>query len=624
MRKPQTCRVFSIFLMIVFVCGCIEPLKTSAESMPVPISYENRAEIEKEIIELIEQNKNTTPSVSVTVFDNERDICSVIYGESDRENGIVADANTVYEWGSISKVLAWTSAMQLYEQGKIDLNEDIRTYLPDGYLENLTYDEPITMLNLMNHNAGFQTPYKDMETEELDELMPFDEALTEIAPAQIYAPGDVVAYSNWGAALAGYVVECVSGMDYADYVNENIFQRLGMEHTALRPDMSDNEWVAEQRKKTHCYVQGDDGLEALGECRRYIHVYPAGSACGTVSDLAIFAKAFLCDSEDCPLFEKDDTLDTMLSISQYYADGTTPRICHGLMTDNYGVMLLGHGGNTSGFTSLMQLDLNNKTGFVMMINKQGDRIYRGGLPKTLYGALDFTELSSEDFEKLDLSGHYIMSGGTFETGCMSVYSFFLDRFHVREQDGIYTGSSGVTLLTQISDDVVVVRLVTGTEYPYYIRTDEDGNFSGLENTSVDFIKISSFQYYSGLIILILMLAGITLMIIMLIAHIIGLSKFKGQDVYKFKIREILTGLAVLAIAADICMIFSFGLVGETIRIVLCILIAALSVLLAILNLVCWRNKSKHMKKAVLMIENLCSIFIIVGVVYWRLYQFWGF
>ena len=46
--------------------------------------------------------------------------------------------------------------MQLVEQGKIDLNADIRTYLPEGFMTKLKYDSPITMLNLMHHNAGFE------------------------------------------------------------------------------------------------------------------------------------------------------------------------------------------------------------------------------------------------------------------------------------------------------------------------------------------------------------------------------------------------------------------------------------------------------------------------------------
>lgn len=625
MGKQKIYRAISIILIIAFVGGCINPTKLcAAEDSPMTVAYENKAELETAINELIDQYKDVTPSVSITVFDDKQDICSVVYGDSDMEHGIAADENTVYEWGSISKVLIWTSAMQLYEQGRLDLNEDIRTYLPNGFLKNLSYDKPITLLNLMNHNAGFQSPYKDEETAEFDALMPLDEALTEIAPAQIYAPGDVVAYSNWGAALTGYMVECVSGMDYADYVDKNIFQRLGMKYTAILPDMSDNEWTAEQRKKTHCYIQGDGGLESMGECRRYIHIYPAGSACGTISDLAIFAKAFLCDSRDCPLFEKDDTLDLMLSASLFYSDGTTPRFCHGLETDHYGVILLGHGGNTTGFTSLMQIDLNSRTGFVMMVNKQLDRIYRDKLPKLLYGDLVVDELSSENFEKLDFSGHYIMSGGTFEAGCFSIYSFFFDRFHVKEKDGLYTGSNGVTSLTQISDDVVIFRLLTGKEYPYYIRTDERGAFSGFENSSLDFIKISSFRYYSGWVILVLMLTGIVVMFAMLIAHIISFRKYKTQDTYKFKVRELLTGLVAFAIAADIFMLFHFGIHGEIARTVFCAIIAALSAFLAALNIVCWLSRPDQAKKAVLMIESMSSIFIIVGVIYWRLYQFWGF
>lgn len=625
MGKQKIYRAFSIILIIVFVCGCINPLQLcAAENSPMAVAYENKAELETAINKLIDQYKDVTPSVSITVFDNKQDICSVIYGDSDMEHGIAADENTVYEWGSISKVLIWTSAMQLCEQSRLDLDEDIRTYLPNGFLKNLSYDKPITMLNLMNHNAGFQSPYKDGETAQLDALMPLDEALAEIAPAQIYAPDDVCAYSNWGAALAGYVVECISGMDYADYVNKNIFQRLGMKYTAIRPDMSDNEWAAEQRTKTHCYVQRNDGLESMGECRRYIHIYPAGSACGTISDLTIFAKAFLCDSKDCPLFEKDDTLDLMLSASLFYSDGTTPRICHGLETDHYGVILLGHGGNTTGFTSLMQIDRNSRTGFVMMVNKQSDRFYRDKLPKLLYGDLDVDRLRSENFKRLDFSGHYIMSGGRFEAGCFSIQGFLSDRFHVKKKDGLYTGSNGVTSLTQISDDIAIFRLITDAEYPYYIRTDEKGAFSGFENSSLDFIKINNFRYYSGWVILVLMLIGIVVMSAMFIGHIISFRKHKTQNTYKFKLSELLTGLAALAIAADIYLLFQFGINGETARTVLCITAAALSVFLAALNIVCWLSRPNHAKKTVLMIESISSVFIIVGVIYWRLYQFWGF
>ena len=108
--------------------------------------------------------------MSVAVFDGENDI-HIIYGKSDIENDISANEDTVYEWGSVSKLLVWTSAMQLYEQGKLDLNKDICSYLPEGFLSKLNYDTPITMTDLMNHSAGFLTPYKEIETSDINAII---------------------------------------------------------------------------------------------------------------------------------------------------------------------------------------------------------------------------------------------------------------------------------------------------------------------------------------------------------------------------------------------------------------------------------------------------------------------
>lgn len=184
------------------------------EQTPSGIAY---SDLEKQIEDYIEVRKETTSSVSVTVFDGTDDIASVIYGDANTKDNIKADKDTVYEWGSISKMLVWTSVMQLYEQGKIDLNTDVRNYLPEDFLSNLSHKEPVTMLHLMNHTAGFQETVWDVEVTDREKIISLKAALLSTAPAQIYEPGTVVSYSNWGAALAGYIVECVSGMDYADY-----------------------------------------------------------------------------------------------------------------------------------------------------------------------------------------------------------------------------------------------------------------------------------------------------------------------------------------------------------------------------------------------------------------------
>lgn len=621
MKKYKKISITTIIMLLI--CGIFFSMTASAVDKSDTNESGNNSSIETQINDLIENNKDTTPSVAVKVFNDEHDICSVIYGKSDIENNISADENTVYEWGSVSKVLIWTSVMQLYEKGKLDLNGDIKSYLPDGFLTKLSYDKPITMLDLMNHSAGFLNPYKEMETENLSELMTLENVLRDIEPGQAYPPGETTAYSNYGAALAGYIVERVSGMNYADYVKQNIFDRLKMEHTAIRPDLSDNEWVKEQRKKTHCYYTPENKMESLGECRRYIHIYPAGSACGTIGDMALFAKAFLSDSKSCPLFDNENTLSEMLSPSMYFADSKTPRFYHGLMGEKVGMLTMGHGGNTEGFTSLIQFDTKAKTGFVMMTNKQQDRVYQSELMKIIYGSADLSGYSTDSFKKIDFSGQYNITGGTLENGCFRLYSFFNDKFEVSEQNGRFTGNLGVTEVKQISDNAVLFRLVTGAENLAFIRTDNSGEFAGFENDTFDFIKISDSEYYLGWVTLILMVTGLVFLLLMMIVHIVKLRKFKGLDSYSFKRTELFMNISAAAVFVGIALMFSLDMLDDTVRMILCIMVSVFCLLLLVMNIPVWIKKPKGSFNAVVLIETLCSIFVAAGVVYWRLFQFWG-
>ncbi len=96
-------------------------------------------------------------------------------------------------------------------------------------------------------------------------------------------------------------------------------------------------------------------------------------------------------------------------------------------------------------------------------------------------------MKTDNFTKYDFSGHYKITGGVLETGCFGLYSFFEDNFEVKEENGIFSGNLGVTSIEQISDYAVISKLITGTETVNFIRTDENGNFTGLENGSFDFI-----------------------------------------------------------------------------------------------------------------------------------------
>ena len=138
-------------------------------------------------VESIAKETNSV-SAAVAVFSGD-DVYTAFYGDADKENKIAADENTVYEWGSVSKTFIWVSAMQLYEQGKLDLNEDVRKYLPQGFLKKLKYDLPITMIDLMNHKGGWQETFYTVQVNNENEIMPLGESLQYSEPLQVFKPG---------------------------------------------------------------------------------------------------------------------------------------------------------------------------------------------------------------------------------------------------------------------------------------------------------------------------------------------------------------------------------------------------------------------------------------------------
>jgi CubicO group peptidase (beta-lactamase class C family) len=158
------------------------------------------------------------------------------YGYADLKNDIPVDPErTNFRTGSIAKLFTWTAVMQLAEQGKLDLEEDVNNYLdfriPD------TYPQPITLKDLMTHTAGFESLYYERLAKDPNDLEPPREWLISHLPARVSPPGDVAAYSDYGAALAGYIVARVSGEPYDRYVQEHILNALGMVHTTARPSM---------------------------------------------------------------------------------------------------------------------------------------------------------------------------------------------------------------------------------------------------------------------------------------------------------------------------------------------------------------------------------------------------
>ncbi|OKP86104.1 hypothetical protein A3844_01280 [Paenibacillus helianthi] len=319
---------------------------------------------------------------SVVMVKDGQVVLSKGYGYADVEQQIPVSPDTVMEWGSISKLTVWTSVMQLEEQGEIDLNEDIRNYLPENFLTKLKYDDPITMLNLMNHNAGFEEYMFDMAYQSPEEVRSLEEGLKLAQPAQIYRPGEAVAYSNYGNSLAAYIVERISGQPYREYVQQHIFDPLGMKDSIAYSVVEERPELLKHKAKGYFF-------EGKGSFRQgswnYMSMYPNGGNNGTAEDLAKFAMAFLpAAGEQSPLFEKPETLGKMLTQSYASAEGM-PGNAHGFWEYPGRHRTLGHGGNTIAFATNLQIVPEDRFAIVIMTNQASESNIVHGLTKAIVG-----------------------------------------------------------------------------------------------------------------------------------------------------------------------------------------------------------------------------------------------
>ena len=326
----------------------------------------------------------TAPGAAVVVIKDGEIVFSKGYGFADIENQIPVDPGaTVFEYASISKLFVWTSVMQLVEQGKLDLDADIKIYLPEDFSKKLKYEKPITMRDLMNHAAGFSDWIFDLgcDARKIDKTDTLQNALLASQPEQTFEPGTVSVYSNFGAALAAYVVECVSGQDYAGYEMENIIVPAGMTNTLNQPYWIHNDRFLESKAEGYA-PDGRGGFN--GKMWEYTPLYPCGAINGTAEDLARFGIALTPpDGAVCPLFDSMDGWLDVLSPS-YKDPSQLVGTFHGFLTfGNKDLEAYGHSGNNAGFSSVFMIVPEDRFGLVALVNSLGEMDITYGLADLL-------------------------------------------------------------------------------------------------------------------------------------------------------------------------------------------------------------------------------------------------
>jgi CubicO group peptidase (beta-lactamase class C family) len=167
----------------------------------------------------------------VTVVKDGAMLTSRGYGFADIEKKIPMSGEVLVRPASISKLFTAISALQLVRQGKLDLDRDVNDYL-DFRIPTPAGAVPITLRLLLTHRAGFEDHLKNF-FQAGGPPVPLSSWVRENLPRRLYLNGDVPAYSNYGYALAGYLVQRVSGQRFEDYAADHILKPLGMDRSTF-------------------------------------------------------------------------------------------------------------------------------------------------------------------------------------------------------------------------------------------------------------------------------------------------------------------------------------------------------------------------------------------------------
>ncbi|WP_277979103.1 serine hydrolase domain-containing protein [Sphingomonas phyllosphaerae] len=344
--------------------------------------------------------------------------------------------------GSTSKLLTWTAVMQLVEAGKIDLDADVNRYLdfritPPG--------RAVTINDLMQHRGGFEEGLKDLLASDPKLLKTTERYLKENTRPFLFKPGEAPAYSNYGVALAGYIVQRVSGEPFEAYVARHITGPLGMAHTTfvqpLPPALAP------------LAAKGYDTSDGSPHAYELVGTAPAGSVAATADDMARFMLAHLGGgSYGGARILRPETVAFMHRPPAPPVAGFDT-MAHGFFwMQRNGTTVIGHGGDTIVFHTDLALLPEKNVGLFMSFSSRGERDAVYGVRERLFdlfmdryfparAAPLPPAIASAAADARALAGHY-ESSRRVETG-------FISLFYLLQQDVVSANDDGTISVSSI-------------------------------------------------------------------------------------------------------------------------------------------------------------------------------
>ncbi len=294
--------------------------------------------------------------IAVAVFKGTEPLLLKSYGYADLELSVRLPVDASFEIGSVTKQFTGAAILQLAEQKKLNLEDEISKYITFN-----TRGKKVTVRHLLSHTSGIKGYTELPEFENFSKLkFPKDSLLRMVEKHPFdFEPGEALIYNNTGFFMLGLIIEKISGLSYEEYVKKNLFKPAGMSNSYY---CSESKII---KNRAHGYDTGDKGLVRAGYLD-HNWPYSAGSLCSTVEDLVAWNQALhhgkiLNDTSYSEFLKVEHLNDGSLT---HYARGIT-------VTDYHGHPMISHGGGINGFLSENRYFPEEDMSIVVLVNSTG-------------------------------------------------------------------------------------------------------------------------------------------------------------------------------------------------------------------------------------------------------------
>jgi len=316
-------------------------------------------------------NEYTLPGLAVGIVRRGELVYVKGLGYADIEERTPVEAETVFRIGSISKTFTAIGVMQLYEQGRLQLDDPVNDYLKTYRVQHRDPNAPpVTIRHLLTHTSGIGEvrdvfdlvkPVGGLSAKPDDPVVPLGEYYGGVLRPEVY-PGEKIAYANHAFATLGQLVEDVSGQPFGEYMVEHVFEPLGM-HTT---DYFLSDRVEADLADAYQFKKGS--FEPVKFLR--IEVPGAGSIFSTLNDMAKYVAALMNKgANQYGRVVKPETFDLMVT-PQLHSD---PRLgfdfgLYFVLTHYGDHRIIWHNGGWPGFVSAMYVAPDDQLGVLVFTN----------------------------------------------------------------------------------------------------------------------------------------------------------------------------------------------------------------------------------------------------------------